>query len=731
VDRATGDRTSTHLDRLEAEIGENDPLQLEMVGRLGEIGYSLSASGPTLDDLFKERKLPVDLEIEIGEAHLELGGEIDPLPTGLGVDLLVAAEVSELDRMAARVDLAMPAVGHLELRSRVTALNQVVTFSEIEARLGESDISGSLAVDRSDELPRVTGQLTVGHLDLNPWLVESETDLPATPASPNLDKTFDLSSIAKGIASFSADVELRIDRVSAPGPAIRDLSSRLRVEQGSLVVPLDLVLAGNAVQGRLEAGGVDELQLLAELDAPGAQVGDLARQLAAVQGVDGTVGTLHLRAESLGTTPGELVERLALDVRAGEADLAIGREDEGDPIVVAVDRLTLTQRAGGSLRLEADGSLLDEEVALSLTTRNLSELVDDKTLPLELELRAAGAEVLVEGTIDTASEDAGLDLAFKMSGGRMGDLSDLLGVSAEADFPYGIDGRLTSDGDEKRLQIDEAFVGRSALAGEAVWTDNDGAPLFSADLRASVVDPTGLAQLVDPVLEVDTAKGEIEIETPLLPSGIYFDNADVHLEVDRLLRRPVDVTDLEASIRFRDGRMEESPFSLTLGDTSFRGALGLDLREEPPEARLRLTADDVDLGNLLAQEELAADLELTVERLEIDYLARGSTPSELFSRSEIRASLQQARWLVTEPVTEKTLEILIDRAEIIGPELEPIELEATGSINEEPFTVSGKLDLPTAGDDETVEVPISLTARAAGARLDISTAIDSWSRALR
>ncbi|MGB5890327.1 MAG: AsmA family protein [Thermoanaerobaculia bacterium] len=724
-DRISGDRKSTHLDLLEAEIGETDPLQLEMEGRLGETRYSLSASGPTLDDLFQgETRWPLDLALEIGEAHLELGGEIDPRPGGLGFDLLVAAEVSELDRMAARIDLKVPAVGPLELRSRVTALDQVVTFSEIEARLGDSDISGSLAIDHSQEVLRLTGQLTAGLVDLYPWLGETETGVSSSPASPSSDDTNDSSFAAESIEACSADVELRIDRVAAPGPEIRDLSSRLQLDQGLLVVPLELVLAGNGVRGRLEAEREDELHLRIDLDAQGTRVGELARQLAAVQGADGTVGSLRLRAESRGTTPDQLVERLAFDLRASDANLTYGVQTESDPLAVAVDHLALTQQAGSSMRLTADGSLLDERLTLSLTTENLAEILNDATVPLALELRAAGAAALIEGTIDVASESAGLDLGFQISGDRAGDLSGLLGVSAEADLPYRVEGRLSSDGDGTRVRLDESSLGRSALTGELAWVENEGTPLFVAELEASVVDPTGLALLVDPVIEVDTAKGELEIASPLLPSGIYFDDAEIHLEIDRLLRRPVDVTDLEASIRFRDGKLEQSPFSLTLGDTSFRGALGLDLREEPPEARLRLTAEDVDLGNLLAQEELVTDVELTVERLDIDYLARGSTASELFSHSELHATLRRAHWFVTEPATEKTFEVLIDRAEITGPELQPIELEAAGTIGETPFEVAGTLGLLTTNEEEMTKMPVSLTASAAGARLDLTTDID-------
>ena len=493
VDGVSGDRASTHLDRLEAEIGQNDPLQLEMAGLLGETEYWLAASGPTLDDLFqRENRWPLELTLSLGEARLKLDGEIDPRPKGPGFDLLVAAEVSELDRMAARADLTMPAVGPLELRSRVTALNQVITISEIEARLGDSDISGSLEVDHSGEIPLLTGQLTAGHLDLNPWLAESDRDHSSKPAIQKSDDSNDSSFFANRFEALSTDVELRIERVSAPGPEIGDLSSRLQLEQGSLVVPIQLVLAGNTVRGELAAEGEDELHLRAELEAPGARVGEWAHQLADVQGIEGSVDSLRLRAESRGTTLDQLVERLAFDLQAGKADLAFGFKTESDPLAIAVDRLVLTQQAGSSIRLTAAGSLLEEGVSLSLNTRNLTEVLNDTALPLELELRAAGAEVLIEGSIDGASEGAGVDLDFQMSGDRVGDLNGLLGVSAEADLPYRIDGRLTSDGDGKRLRIDESFLGRSALTGELAWIEDSGAPLFIAELEASMVDPAGL-----------------------------------------------------------------------------------------------------------------------------------------------------------------------------------------------------------------------------------------------
>ena len=243
-------------------------------------------------------------------------------------------------------------------------------------------------------------------------------------------------------------------------------------------------------------------------------------------------------------------------------------------------------------------------------------------------------------------------------------------------------------------------------------------------MAASLLDPDELTLLVDPIVEIDSTDDRVEIESPILARDLRIEQADIHLVVERVLRQPMDITDFETSLRFRNGHLEDSPFSLSLGETSFRGALALDLTGDLPEARLRLTAEQVDLGNLLAQEELAADIELTVERLEVDYVTRGTTPSELFNRSKIQANLERARWRVTEPATGKALEILIDRAEITGSELQPFELEAAGTINEAPFEVAGTLDLPTTTGEKKKALPVTLTATAAGARLDITTAID-------
>ncbi len=724
VDRASGDRILSRLDRLEAEIGENDPLHLEMEGRIGENEYSLTASGPTLDEVFQRESWPLELDLEVDGDRVELEGELDPRPAGLGVDLMVTAEIREPDRVAARLGLEIPPLGRLELESRLTAIDRVVTLSELEARLGSTDISGSVALDLSHELPKVSGQLTAGYLDLDPWFGGTNLESAATAEELSSAEAHDLSSITKILAALSADVALSVDRLGAPGPEIGGLSAKIRIRDGSLSVPFEIVVAGNTVEGRLEALGDKELHLLADLEASEVELDELVRSLADSDGIGAAVSSLRLHTESHGTSFEELIERLAFELRAAEGSLTYGLEAEGEPIAVEVESLVVKQRSGDMMRLESEGSLLDEAMTLSLDTGNLTRLLATSSIPIEIELRIAGAEARAAGTVesDPATDRLGFD--FEIRGERVGDLSGLLGISAEADLPYKLQGRLDRDEAATRLRLDNSLLGQTELSGELTRNGEEDAPLLSVDIRASAIDPEALAQLVDPVIEVDAADDAVEVDAPVMPSKARMGDADIHLVVDRWVRQPVDVTDLEVSIRVRDGKVEESPFSLYLGDTSFRGALGLDLTGDLPEARLRLTAEQVDLGNLLAQEELVADIELTVERLNVDYVARGSTPSELFSRSEIDATLSTARWLITEPLTDTTFEVLIDRAEITGPELQPLELEAAGSVNETPFTVSGRLDLPTSHEDDMEAIPVSLTVRAAGAHLDVSTAVD-------
>ena len=455
VDRASGDRVLSRLERLEAEIGENDPLHLEMEGQLAETEYSLTARGPTLDDVFKkEDRWPLELDIEFGEARLELGGELDPRPAGLGLDLLVSAEVREPDRVAARLDLEIPPLGPLELESRLTAIDQIVTLSEIDAQIGDTDVSGSLAFDHSQEPPRLSGQLTAGYLDLEPWLGGSENDSVDGLEGPISDGAHDLSPIIKILAALSADLAFSVYRVGAPGPEIGDLSAKVQIQDGSLSLPVELVVADNTVRGQLEARGDKELHLLAALEASEVELDELAGYVTDRDGIGAAVESLRLSAESRGTTFEELIERLAFELRAEGGSLTYGPEADSEPISALVEHLTLTQQPGAELRLAAAGSLLDEAMTLSLDTANLNRLRAASSIPLELELGIAGAEAKAAGTIERDPAPGRLGFDFEIRGDRVGDLSGLLGISGEANLPYQVQGRLANNHATTRLRVD-------------------------------------------------------------------------------------------------------------------------------------------------------------------------------------------------------------------------------------------------------------------------------------
>ena len=127
----------------------------------------------------------------------------------------------------------------------------ILKLEKLSLALGESDLGGELALDRSGPRPRITGSLTSRRLasaDLGagePAAKPQETEGAAAP-SP-----LDLPLPLGWLASFAADLEVRIGRLELAGHAVDDLTGQLALDDGSLEVRVDqATVYGGALRGR-------------------------------------------------------------------------------------------------------------------------------------------------------------------------------------------------------------------------------------------------------------------------------------------------------------------------------------------------------------------------------------------------------------------------------------------------------------------------------------------------
>jgi uncharacterized protein involved in outer membrane biogenesis len=221
---------------------------------------------------------------EVGEYRLELDGVLGELPRLVGTNLDLDARGPDLRLIGQFVELPRLPERDFEVTGHFDGDPEEFTLEDFSARLGQSDLAGTLRVDLRGK-PRLEGELRSERFNLTPWLAAPRADDPAegdavaeaeTPAEAARktgerrgggkgrsgkrrvipDEPFDLAVLESldGELRWSAGEILSRDR------PLRDFELSARLQDGALHVdPVEAVGAfGGSTRARLILEPEDE-----------------------------------------------------------------------------------------------------------------------------------------------------------------------------------------------------------------------------------------------------------------------------------------------------------------------------------------------------------------------------------------------------------------------------------------------------------------------------------------
>ena len=136
----------------------------------------------------------------------------------------------------------------------------------------------------------------------------------------------------------------------------------------------------------------------------------------------------------------------------------------------------------------------------------------------------------------------------------------------------------------------------------------------------------------------------------------------------------------------------------------------LNREEAEPRLHLGFSVDSVNIGALLAELNIAEDLDASTERFAIDAMLVGDSLYELIARSKLSITLEGGQWTLQDPNTQAKLPIQIVNGNItVAPE-QPITLKVNGRIDQAPiaFSMTGMslIDLINQPDAMTVHIAV-------------------------
>jgi hypothetical protein len=714
-DQRSGARHSFYLDELAGTGKWSEPLRLTLRGRVDRsFPYTITIEGGSARLLQEAGEpWPFTLDFEFLGTRLHATGTVEEREGTARFEF--GAGTENLEQVERFMEEKLPKFGVAALTGKVVASADALEVNDLHGVLGDSALTGRLALTLGGARRRLTGELEMATLDLRPFLESApgKRDEPLT-----YDDLAQQALPLRGLVPVDAELVLRVGRWVGLAGDVRDAQLDVHADERGVRAPIAATIAGVRLAGRIDLDTAAATPAAAiELGARNSPLGGLAQMLTGAAGVDGTLGRFELRLAGRGETLGAVVRDLELRLAVAAARLSYGNVAGGRPVEFTLDALDVAAPRGQRLRGTARGTLRGERATAAIRGGELPRILRELAMPVEIEIATAGAKARIEGVLARPEATRGTDLAFRLDAGRAGDLARWLGVAPEAKLPLALGGRTRVKRDEWHLDATTLKVGRSELTVDAHRTVIGGKPIVVAAVRSPLIDLPELETLHAKPAAAPARRVDTSIEVPILPYGIELADADIGLGLDRVVLGRAELVDFGFGARVRDGHLAPSPFAARLAGVPFEGLLGLDLRGAIPEASLAMSTGKVDVGALLRRLGVAEDLEASADALQVELSGRGSRLRDLLERSSFEARLLGGSLTVRGAARRVVAEIRLKEALVAAPPGSAVAARLDGAIDATPVEILVSSGTLADFARDASRVPFTVKAQAAGARL--------------
>jgi len=705
-------RRQLDLESLFGRTGPDGATHLSLRGLMdGRPAYQLQIDGGPLRLLRDASEpWPFKLELRASGARLQAGGVLDAGRVEARVDF--DASVDEPARAGRWLGLPLPQVGMFALRGSVRAGTDTIDLTRLQGELPGADFSGQLSLGLAAARPRLTGALQFGTLDLPPWL--------AALAGANVEQPEHAGRAWQDIAlrdlpAIDAELDFSVKQGLGLPVELRDAHLALRADVRGLHAPFGAKLNGGSIAGRLDLDTAAATPTLAlQLGSSELPLGELARAWWGDRGLNVTLGSVAAQLGGRGETLGAWLQDLDAVLVMTDLD-ARGHGER--PMALALDRIELLARRGERVQGSARGSVLGERVAVTLRAGRVSDMLQRRALPIELGLATAPATLRITTDLAAAQAAQGQALSFDFQARRAGELARWLGVAPESTLPVAARGRLRLDEDAWQLDATRVQLGRSDLALQAQGSRAAGGRLITAHVRSALIDLPELS-----TLRADPGSGQphrTRDASQLAGLGGIGD-ADLRLELQQLRFGRTTLSDIGLVAQVRQGQLLRSPVSGRVAGTAFDGTVGFDPRGPTPQARLDLSARQVDVGALLRELGVAeAVIDGHADALQLSLQGQGRDWREFAAGAELQAQMVGGNLAVRSALQRPLAEMRLRGAGISAAPGEELSVRLDGTLQRTPVQI--ELSSGTLADllRDNRQLPFALAARAAGTLLTL------------
>ncbi|MBN1841656.1 MAG: AsmA family protein [Deltaproteobacteria bacterium] len=240
-----------------------DFFQLFDVTGVPELG-PFKVSGRLADPDGKLTARNLDLRVGTEElARVDLKGVVKDLLALRGMELGFAIKGKDLVNLEKITGQTLPFKGPFDFCGHAVASSvEDYKISDLKLVLEKGDLSGSMEINLTGKLPRITAALLSQRLDLRPLLLkergedeeageDNSTAQPAVRAAKH-DKIFSDDPLRlEGLNQANADIRIRAEQLVFPLLTINDVNGHMVLEDGHLTMePLKFLMGGGNFDGR-------------------------------------------------------------------------------------------------------------------------------------------------------------------------------------------------------------------------------------------------------------------------------------------------------------------------------------------------------------------------------------------------------------------------------------------------------------------------------------------------
>lgn len=326
-DGRTGVEQSVVLDSFTAEAPDAaSPVTIDLAGAFNSNPIELRGSVGPIQNLLADQPFPVDLAGAAGGATFTVKGEIAKPKSAEGAVLNLSAEGASLADLSALAGQELPPLGPYKFAATIADVSGGGYKVEgMQARIGESDLSGSASIALNGPRPRIEAALTSAKLDLKDFGVDAQTGAAGgteAPTGGGDGRVFPADPLPfEGLKAVDASVKFTGQQVVRAPVTLENVAVALTLEAGKLdVSQLETGISGGtlAANAVIDAGQAVPF-VSAKLVSRQVEAGALMKTLGQTEVLSGGKVDMEVNVSGRGGSVREIMAGLS-----GTANLEMG-----------------------------------------------------------------------------------------------------------------------------------------------------------------------------------------------------------------------------------------------------------------------------------------------------------------------------------------------------------------------------------------------------------------------